>query len=255
MSLLQANNLTVSIGQRSIFNELGVSLNSGECLGILGANGVGKTRLLHVLAGLQTPQEGEVFVQDNPLSNYTRKNLAKIIGILFQDSTDSFPITVLESVMTGRYPHLPFLSMDSDEDISICMDALNHVSLTDMINHQIHTLSGGERRRLALATLIVQRPAVWLLDEPTNHLDLHYQISMLELIVNKVAEIKGGIMMVLHDVNVLTRFCSHAFLMINPDKQIYGEVADVININNLEALYNHPIQCIKDGDRLVYFPA
>ncbi|MGK0298296.1 MAG: iron complex transport system ATP-binding protein [Gammaproteobacteria bacterium] len=255
MSLLQANNLSVSIGQRSIFSKLDVCLNPGECMGILGANGAGKTTLLHVLAGLQIPQVGEVLVQDNPLSNYTRKNLAKIIGILFQDSHDSFPITVLESVLTGRYPHLPFMSMDTDEDISICMAVLNHVSLTDRVNHQIHTLSGGERRRLALATLIVQQPAVWLLDEPTNHLDLHYQITMLELIVNKVARIKGGIMMVLHDVNILTRFCSHALLMIKPDTQIYGEVAEVINIKNLEALYNHPIQCIKDGERLVYFPA
>ncbi|MGY8813668.1 MAG: ABC transporter ATP-binding protein [Gammaproteobacteria bacterium] len=255
MSLLQAKNLTVSIGQRSIFSKLDVCLNPGECMGILGANGAGKTTLLHVLAGLHTPQAGEVFVQDNLLSHYTRKNLAKIIGILFQDSSDSFPITVLESVMTGRYPHLPFMSMDTDEDRAICMDALKHVSLSDRVNHQIHTLSGGERRRLALATLIVQQPAVWLLDEPTNHLDLHYQISMLDLIVDKVSRINGGIMMVLHDVNVLTRFCSHAFLMINPDKQIYGAVAEVININNLEALYNHPIQCIKDGDSVVYLPA
>jgi iron complex transport system ATP-binding protein len=255
MSLLQANNLSISIADRLIFSKLELRLNLGECWGVLGANGAGKTTLLHGLAGLKQLQAGEVYIEGKNISDYSRKNVAKLIGILFQDSADGFPITVLEAVLTGRYPHLGFISLDTAEDISICREALAQVSLNEMAERPVHTLSGGERRRLALATLIAQQPKIWLLDEPTNHLDLHYQISMLELIVNKVKEMRGGMIMVLHDVNLLTRFCSHALLMINADIQISGEIADVITTDNLQALYQHPVRSIKDGENALYFPA
>ena len=255
MKLLQAKSVSVSIDENAIFNELDVCLNRGECWGILGANGAGKTTLLHLLARLRKADGGQVDVLGKDINHYNRKELAQKIGILFQDSVDSFPVTVLETVLMGRYPHLPFWALDSAEDVKMCMDALQQVALQDMISRQVSTLSGGERRRLALATLLVQAPQIWLLDEPTNHLDLHYQISLLDLIVNQIAILEGGLIMVLHDVNLLTRYCSHALLMIDPDTQISGEISDVITLENLQALYQHPIRSVNDHTTNLFYPA
>ena len=255
MTLLQAESISVSLGQRPIFKDLDLNLNQGECWGILGANGAGKTTLLHVLAGLRNANTGKVYIGGKSITEYPRKEMAKQIGILFQDSSDSFPQTVLESVLTGRYPHLPFWAMDTAEDIKRCKDALAKVSLSDMATHEVQTLSGGERRRLALATLMVQLPRVWLLDEPTNHLDMHNQITILDMLIKEVASLSGGLLMVLHDVNLLTRFCSHALLMISPVTRIYGEVSDVITTENLESLYQHPIRSIDASGKRYYYPA
>jgi len=255
MSLLHAKSISVSIESHSVISNLDISINRGECWGILGANGVGKTTLLHVLAGLRKADAGEVCVDGHPISDFRRKELYKRVGILFQDSYDSFPTTVLESALTGRFPHLPYWAINSTEDIRLCMDALAEVSLSNMASREVCTLSGGERRRLALATLIIQHPKLWLLDEPTNHLDIHYQTSLLNLIVNKITTLSEGLLMSLHDVNLLVRFCSHALLMIDHETQIHGEISEVITIENLEILYQHSIRSVNDGGRILYYLA
>jgi iron complex transport system ATP-binding protein len=219
----------------------------------LGANGVGKTTLLHVLAGLKKSDKGIILIENRNISQYPKKILARKIGLLFQDSQDTFPATVLETVLAGRYPHLPFWAMESADDIALSMQALEQVSLAAMTDRQVNTLSGGERRRLALATLYVQQPDIWLLDEPTNHLDLHHQITLLAMIGEKINTINGAAIMALHDVNLVTRFCSHALLMIDADTLIGGTVNEVVTTENLQRLYHHTIRLYEtDGVKLFY---
>ena len=116
MKLLQAKSVSASFDENAIFNELDVCLNRGEYWGILGANGAGKTTLLHLLARLRKADSGQVDVLGKDINHYNRKELAQKIGILFQDSVDSFPVTVLETVLTGRYPHLPFCNDKTELD-------------------------------------------------------------------------------------------------------------------------------------------
>ncbi|MEX2354068.1 MAG: ABC transporter ATP-binding protein, partial [Gammaproteobacteria bacterium] len=191
MSLLETKSVSISVGGKPICNNMSFSLGQGECWGVLGINGIGKTTLLHVLAGLKQPDAGTILIDNRMLNDYPRKSLAKKLGMLFQDSDDAFPSTVLETVLTGRYPHLPFWSLESSADIEMSMQALDQVALLPMAGRQVNTLSGGERRRLAIAVLIVQQPRIWLLDEPTNHLDLHHQITLLEMMVEKISETNG----------------------------------------------------------------
>jgi len=254
MSLLEARSVSVSAGNKLICTGMDFQLERDECWGILGTNGVGKTTLLHVLAGLKNPDQGDILVNGRMIGGYQRKALARQVGILFQDSHDSFPVTALDTVLTGRHPHLPFWALESADDIAMSMQALEQVSLSATAHRMVNTLSGGERRRLSLATLLVQGPEIWLLDEPTNHLDVHQQIVLLDLIVKKVINTGGGIMMVLHDVNLVTRFCTHALLMVDPDTWICGPVADVITVANLQALYRHSIGMIESGGNRYFYP-
>ena len=255
MTLLQTQSLRVEIAGRVLCSSLDFKLESGECWGILGGNGIGKTTLLRSLAGLHDDWQGEVLIAGRQLRQWKRKILARKLGMLFQDSVDVFPVTVMETVLAGRYPYIPAFALEGAKDREIALQALASVALDDMQDRQVDSLSGGERRRLAIATLMVQDPDLWLLDEPTNHLDLHHQVTLIELILRKVRQGDGAMMMVLHDINLLTRFCSHAMLIIEHDNIICGEVDRVLTTENLGALYRHPVKQVQDGDETFFYPA
>ena len=255
MLTVNAEALTVSVGQKLICRDFDLEIRAGEHWGMLGGNGVGKTTLLHTLAGLRQPVRGRILLDDTDLQDYRRLRLARKVGVLFQDSQDTFPATVKETVLTGRFPYQSFWPGGQREDVTLADAALAQLNLAPMQDRQVDTLSGGERRRLAIATLLLQDPGLWLLDEPTNHLDLHHQIQVLDLISQRVREKGGALLMALHDVNLISRYCSHAILMPGQAQLLCGEVAQVINKPNLENLYRHPIQEVTNGDRKYYFPA
>ena len=254
MNLLQTKSLTVSIAGKPICNDLDVEMQRGECWTILGGNGAGKTTLLHTFAGLRTADEGQIDFADKLLEHWPRKLLSQKLGLLLQDSNDIFPSTVLETVMIGRHPHLKFWEMESQSDFDIARQALADVSLEDVQDRQVNTLSGGERRRLAIATLLVQNPELFLLDEPTNHLDMRYQITLLEMLIRKAKEQDGCICMVLHDANLARRYSTHIMLMISPDDIVTGKVDDVLTEENLARLYQFPIKSVETESGRVFLP-
>lgn len=254
MSLLEARSLSVAIGDLVLCRALDLRLETGQCWGLLGANGIGKTTLLHTLAGLRPARNGDILVDGISIHALNRKTVARKIGLLFQDSRDTFPATVMETVLGGRFPHLSPWRLETGEDRDMAAASLELVGLSDLHYRQVNTLSGGERRRLALATLFAQSPDLFLLDEPTNHLDLHHQITLLNLVTERVARNSGGVLMSLHDVNLVMRFCSHAILMIDADTVITGPVTDVVDSENLSRLYRHGIREVTDNGRRYYFP-
>jgi len=254
MNLLEAKLLTISIAGKPICNELSVKMRRGECWAILGSNGAGKTTLLHTLAGLRAADKGQIDFSGKILEHWPRKLLSQKLGLLLQDSNDIFPSTVLETVMIGRHPHLKFWEMESQSDFELARKALADVSLEDVQDRQVNTLSGGERRRLAIATVLVQNPELFLLDEPTNHLDMRYQITLLEMLIRKTNERDGCLCMVLHDANLARRFCTHIMLMISPDDIVTGKIEDVLTEDNLARLYQFPIKSVETESGRVFLP-
>lgn len=247
MTLLATRALEVRIAGRQVCEGLDVSFGAGETWAVLGRNGAGKTTLLHTLAGLRPCQSGAVLVEGRDLGMWEPKALARRRGVLFQDSQDTFPATVLETVLTGRHPHLSFWAMESAADRALAEAALRAVDLAAAGPRLVTTLSGGERRRVAIATLLAQDPAVWLLDEPSNHLDLHHQVELLSLLVRRAVERRGLILMSLHDVNLALRFCTHALLLVGAGTVIAGPADEVINAANLERMYGHGVRELRDG--------
>lgn len=254
MKLLEISELDVSVSGIDLLKNFNLHINENECWGVLGGNGAGKTTLLYTIMGLRKKQAGVVKICGKDLDDYSPRSLAKLMGIVFQDSNDAFPVTVTETVLASRYPHLKPWSMYSHKDLQIMEEALSLVEMDHMACRYVNTLSGGERRRVAIASIIVQSPKIWLLDEPTNHLDMHYQIMMLSVLMQQANKLNGSIIMVLHDVNLLTRFCTHAVLMIDTNKILIGKVEDIINSDTIEALYHHPVRKYSDSEATLYYP-
>lgn len=241
MPQLRTDNLKVEIGDVTVCRNLDLSLNPGECWGLLGRNGAGKTTLLHTLAGLRPPADGKVTLNGEEIATLPPRERARQIGVLFQDESDPFPATVLETALIGRHPYLGRWAWEESSDIDIARQGLRTVQLDHLVDRQVATLSGGERRRLALATLYTQDPDMLLLDEPTNHLDLHFQMLALDHLSGLVRNQQKIALMILHDINLAVRYCDHLVLLLENGRVATGPTAEVLSEENLQALYHHPL--------------
>ncbi|WJW75146.1 ABC transporter ATP-binding protein [Thiohalobacter sp. IOR34] len=246
MSHLECLGLGVEIGGKWICRDTDLAFAPGQCWALLGRNGSGKTTLLHTLAGLRPPAAGEVRLDSRPLAVWPRRPLAQRLGLLLQDSHDAFPATVMETALMGRHPHLSNWGWETAADRAIARRSLARLGLEEMAKREVHSLSGGERRRLALATLLTQDPQLLLLDEPTNHLDLAHQIQCLRLFRELAAEGRT-VLMVLHDINLAARFADHV-LLLDGGRIETGPLEALFDAERLGRVFGHPLRAIETGD-------
>ena len=258
MRWLHASGVMITRGERVLCRDLDLELHGGQCWGLLGENGVGKTTLLHTLAGLRPTTTGSVYLQGQPIERLSRVQVSRLLGLLLQDSTDPFPATVIETALLGRHPHLSRWQWEGENDYRIAAAALDSVGLGALRDRRTDTLSGGERRRLALATLLCQQPSIMLLDEPANHLDPVQQIRMLALLANGIATMASGhpgvVLMSLHDINMAARFCSHLLLLLPQGEVLSGPATELLDTVVLERLYGYPLQRIEYDAGVAFLP-
>lgn len=250
-AVLTARQLDIRIDNNIFVRSLDLDIEPGQCWCILGRNGTGKTTLLQTLAGLRTPDSGQVQLEGISIGKLTRKTIAQRLGVLFQNQEDPFPATVIETVLQGRHPHLQRWQWESETDHAIASDALALVDLDGFAERDVQTLSGGERQRVAIASLLAQQTRLLLLDEPTNHLDLQHRIQVLQRLRDHGRENGAAVIMVLHDINLAARFCDHAILMSGQAQTQLGESRDILTTETLEAAFNCPLTPV----RTAYGPA
>ncbi len=251
---LCATQVTVRAGTRELVRALSVELVSGEVLAILGRNGSGKTLTLHTLAGLRAPAAGAVSLDGVPLPQWGRRTLALRLGLLPQDLEDAFVGTAIETVLIGRHPHLPLWQWESAEDEQIALAALRAMDMESFALRRTDTLSGGEQRRVAVAALLAQQPAIFLLDEPTNHLDPHHQLAVLGLF-RELAGSKRTVITTLHDPTLAARFADRALLLYGDGRWLLGPVGTALTAATLSELYAAPMVELAHGGRRVFVSA
>ena len=222
MAILQIQSLNLQIGSKTLCNDLTVQIGKHERWGLLGKNGAGKTTLLHALIGQRRANQGSIQIDGVSVYDLKQRELASKVGILFQHGIEALPATVFETVMLGRHPHTQSLLWDDQNDIEIAESALTAFDLDRLKNRAVDTLSGGELQRLALAMLLAQTPQLFLLDEPSNHLDVAFQVKLLTVLTNKVAETSASMIMATHDINLALRFCENIILLLKDGESLVG---------------------------------
>lgn len=237
--MLTCSALVVNVAGRPLVRDLTFNLAPGDFICLLGPNGVGKTLTLHTLAGLRPPGEGSIRLAGADLATLGRRAIARRLGLLLQDDAETFPATVLATALMGRFPHSSGPGMESADDVARARQALAAMRLTDCEERLVATLSGGERRRLALARLLAQDPAVLLLDEPVNHLDPRHQIDTLEHL-SDLALSGRGVIMTLHDPSLAMRFASHALLLFADGSWLLDKTRAALTTTNLARLFGIP---------------
>jgi iron complex transport system ATP-binding protein len=254
LELLTATDLAIAAGARMLVQNLSLSVRRGEFLAVLGRNGSGKTLTLHALAGLSAPYSGRVLLDGEELTAMPRRWIAQRLGLLLQDREESLALSALESALIGRHPHLKFWQREGEQDLAIAQAALRRVGLADFARRSVATLSGGEQRRAAMASLLTQQPQVYLLDEPTNHLDPHHQIEVLE-IFRALCREGASVIATLHDPTLAERYADRALLLYGDGRYRLGPVAEVLTAEELSALYLTPICAIGAPPRRAFIAA
>lgn len=234
-----------------LVQDLDLDLVAGEFLAVLGKNGSGKTLTLHTLAGFREAKSGDTLLRNVPMATMSRQAVAQQLALLPQNTEDIFPASAMETVMIGRHPHIGRFQWESAADKDIARQCLQWMDLADMANRDIATLSGGERRRLAIAQVLTQMPDVYLLDEPTNHLDPQHQLDVLHVFKDKTTS--GSIVIAsLHDVNLAARFADHCLLLFGDGRWELGAVGEVLTEARLSELYSTPMEAIHWRDRNLF---
>jgi iron complex transport system ATP-binding protein len=250
--LLECRELDVNVGGRTLIRGLDFAARAGTLLAVLGPNGVGKTLLLHTLAGLRSAGRGRIEVLGRNIDDWPKRELARELALLPQNVEDPFPATVLETVLLGRHPHISRWRWESAEDVAIARAALASVGLHGYEERDVFTLSGGERRRAAIAAVFAQSPRLFLMDEPTNHLDPSHQLESLQLLRQR-ADAGAAVIVTIHDANLAARFADHALLLESEGRWLHGDTRATLTATNLSRLYSTSFASLDQHDRRIFY--
>ena len=217
----------------------GVSLNvdRGAIVGLLGPNGSGKTTLLRLISGMMPPLSGSILLGDAAVGALGRRELARRLAVVPQETHSTFDFTVLDIALMGRYPHLGPFQLEAENDIAIAREALAATGTASLESRRFATLSGGEKQRVVIASALAQASDMLLLDEPTASLDLGYQLEVA-LLLRRVNRDRGTTMIVsTHDLNLAASLCGRVVLLKDGRVLAEGATEDVLDARNIERLY------------------
>ena len=225
-------------GGRQTLEDVTVDVERGDLLGIIGPNGSGKTTLLKLLGGVLSPRSGSIALDRQPLSAWSRRDIAARLAFVPQDTHAPFDFSVLDIALMGRFPHLGAFALEGPEDLAIARRALAATGTAQFASRQFNTLSGGERQRVVIAAALAQGPEVMLLDEPTASLDVGHQLGVQTLLRHLNAE--KGVTMVLstHDLNLAAALCRRLVLLKGGRVLSSGPTQDVLTSDSVRALYD-----------------
>lgn len=252
MTQLDLHHLSIARGQRILYRDLNLSINPGDFWGILGPNGAGKTTLLLTL-GKQLPfPAGDLQLNGQSIKQYSARQIAQQIGMLFQETQFVFPQTVQEYCEDALYPRKSLFSRCSSAHAQHVQAVFESLSLQHLAKHSVQAISGGEQRRVTIAALLVQAPEIYLLDEPTNNLDLQHQAEIMKLLTRLSAT--KAVMMSVHDINLAARHCNKILMLFADGSTACGDTKDMLTSKRLSRLYQYPIDGLPLNDQTYWLP-
>ena len=234
--MLEIKNLNISYKKNIVLKDVNFNIEKSKIVALMGLNGCGKTTLLKTIAGIKTPEKGEIFLDNINFLKLSLKEKSKLIGYLPQKYNGEH-VTVYDTILLGRKNFIKF--SPSKEDLEFVEKIIHDFNLQKIAFKYTTELSGGELQKVLIARTIAQQPKILLLDEPISHLDIYNQIEVMRLIIKLVSKFNLYCLMVIHDINTALKFSD--FFIFLKDKSVYkyGDksiidnklIKDVFNVN------------------------
>ena len=230
-----------------MLKDITLDLTGPKFVSILGPNGVGKSTLIHCINKILSPTGGTVMLDGKDVKDITIKEMAKQVGYVPYSANDTFPLTVVDTVLMGRHPHSKWGSLDKDLDI--VYDTLKMLGISHLAMRNFNELSAGQHQKVMLARGLVQEPKVLLLDEPTSNLDIRHQLDVTKML-KRLSEEKGIlVIMISHDISIAAKFSDEIIMLRDGAIYAAGTPNEVITEPNLEAVYGVKSRIVDDDGR------
>jgi len=216
--------------------DVSFKLEPGKLVGLIGPNGCGKTSMMRCINKMHPMSSGDVMLDGKSVHSLMASEIAKKVANVPAELKNSFGLTVYETIMLGRYPHLKNMWWETDVDESVVIDALKKFGVTQLQDRPLNMLSSGERQRVLIAKAYVQEPRLMLVDEPTAHLDMKYKLDVMEYLTAMVKK-DMTILVAEHDISLMARYCNQCIIMKKGEIVAMGDPKEIITEQLIQDVY------------------
>jgi iron complex transport system ATP-binding protein len=237
MTAIETKQLCFNYAKNPVLTNLSLSIDTGSFCAVAGPNGIGKSTLIWLVAGLIKAHSGTIQIHGKNIAAYRAKELSRQIALVQQEYVPVFGFTVLEMVMMARLSRRDFVLFENDQDKQIVAEALEQTEIVHLAGRKLDQLSGGERQRVFIARALAQQTPILLLDEPTNHLDMKHQIRIFDLLKKLQRLQNKTIVAVTHDINLACQYCDRAILMTDGVEVLCGQPSEVFAIETIKKVF------------------
>ena len=239
--------LMKNYGDKTVVNEVSFEVPKGKVLSLIGPNGTGKSTVMGMISRLIAKDAGVIQFEDEDLSKWKSKELAKRLAILTQHNHVQMKLTVRELVAFGRFPYSG--NRLTLEDHKMIDKAIAYMELEAFADRYIDELSGGQRQRAYIAMVIAQDTDYVLLDEPTNNLDIYHATNLMRIARRLCDELGKTVILVLHEINYAAFYSDYICAFKDGKIAKFGTVEEVINKDTLSQIYMVDFEIMNIGGK------
>jgi iron complex transport system ATP-binding protein len=251
---LRIEGLSVELGGARIVNDVSLAIPQGSWTSIVGPNGAGKTTLLHAVAGIAPIRAGHVELFGADVVGLSARARARLVALVPQTPMIPVGLTVLDYVLLGRTPHLPFFGTETQADVDRAHAMLARLDIAALAMRPIETLSGGERQRVVITRALLQEARLLLLDEPTTALDVGHQQDVLELVEKLRIEHGLAVLSTMHDLTLAGLYANELVLLVDGGIVERGTATAVLTQQRLERHFGARVTVLAGVDGPIVVP-
>lgn len=239
---IKIENLSFAYDEDLVLKSIDLEFVKSGFTSIVGPNGSGKSTLLKQISGILKPSQGSLIINGVDIKTINKKDIAKLMAVVPQNTALEFDYKVMDVVLMGRYPYISRFKGETPKDREIAIQNMKYTNTYQFKDRSFNQLSGGERQRVILAQALTQQPQILLLDEPISHLDLQHQIEIMTLIKKLSMDQELTVVAVLHDLNIAAAYSDFIVMMKDGELACQGTPVEAFTTQNIRSVFNIDVE-------------